>query len=52
MRVSKGLKYRMKAAELRAIEQRYRGAGDVVPALVDAIRARYDLRDDTLPRAG
>ena len=40
------------ASELRAIEQRYRGAGDVVPALVDAIRARYDLRDDSLPRAG
>ena len=42
------------AAELRAIEVRYRGAGDgdAVPTLVDAIRARYDLRDEALARAG
>ncbi|HEX8027615.1 MAG TPA: HAD hydrolase family protein [Vicinamibacterales bacterium] len=36
------------AAELRSIEARHRGApsGDTVAALVDAIRARYDLRDE------
>lgn len=38
------------AAELKAIEARHRGQPgvDVVPALVDAIRARYDLRDEPL----
>ena len=41
------------AAELRAIESRHRGrAGpDTVPDLIDAIRARYDLRDDALVHA-
>jgi hypothetical protein len=36
------------AAELRAIESRHRGkAGpDTMPALIDAIRARYDLREE------
>lgn len=36
------------AAELRAIESRHRGkAGpDTIPHLIDAIRARYDLRED------
>jgi hydroxymethylpyrimidine pyrophosphatase-like HAD family hydrolase len=39
------------AAEMRAIEARQRTAphADVVPALVDAIRARYDLTDELLP---
>jgi hydroxymethylpyrimidine pyrophosphatase-like HAD family hydrolase len=42
------------AAELRSIESRHRGmpSGDTVAALVDAIRARYDLSDDALPAAG
>jgi hydroxymethylpyrimidine pyrophosphatase-like HAD family hydrolase len=41
------------AAELRAIESRHRGrAGpDTIPALIDAIRARYDLREDALAGA-
>jgi hypothetical protein len=36
------------AAELRVIEARYRGKpnADAILALIDAIRARYDLRDD------
>jgi hydroxymethylpyrimidine pyrophosphatase-like HAD family hydrolase len=36
------------AAELRAIEARHRGKSnaDTTLALIDAIRARYDLRDD------
>lgn len=38
------------AAELRSLEARHRGApsGQTLAALVDAIRARYDLRDDQL----
>ena len=38
------------AADLRAIESRHRGkpGPDTIPALIDAIRARYDLRDDVL----
>lgn len=38
------------AADLRAIEARHRGSKgrDTIPDLVDAIRARYDLRDDDL----
>jgi hydroxymethylpyrimidine pyrophosphatase-like HAD family hydrolase len=42
------------AAQLRSIEARHRGAptSDAVPALVDAIRARYDLRDEPLLAAG
>jgi hypothetical protein len=42
------------AAELRAIESRHRGkAGpDTIPDLIDAIRARYDLREDMLAQAG
>ena len=41
------------AADLRAIEARHRGrpGPDTVPDLVDAIRARYDLRDDDMPSA-
>ncbi len=37
------------AADLRALEGQYRGApnAETVGALVDAIRARYDLRDTT-----
>lgn len=36
------------AAELRAIESRHRGrpGPDTMPALIDAIRARYDLREE------
>ena len=36
------------AAELRAIESRHRGTPgpDTMPALIDAIRARYDLREE------
>lgn len=42
------------AAELRAIESRHRGkAGpDTISDLIDAIRARYDLREDALAGAG
>jgi hydroxymethylpyrimidine pyrophosphatase-like HAD family hydrolase len=43
------------AADLRAIESRHRGtpSPDTIPDLVDAIRARYDLRDEpALPIAG
>lgn len=42
------------AADLRAIESRHRGkAGpDTIPDLIDAIRARYDLREDELAPAG
>ena len=42
------------AAELRAIETRHRAkAGpDTMPALIDAIRARYDLGEDALAGAG
>jgi hypothetical protein len=42
------------AADMRAIEARHRGSphADTVPALVDAIRARYDLREDALVAAG
>ena len=42
------------AAELRAIESRHRGRAvrDIIPDLVDAIRARYDLREDVLAGAG
>jgi len=43
------------AADLRAIESRHRGTPgpDTIPDLVDAIRARYDLRDEpALPIAG
>ena len=42
------------AAELRSIEGRHRGmpSPDTVPALVDAIRARYELRDEPLLAAG
>jgi hypothetical protein len=42
------------AAELRALESRHRGkAGpDTIPDLIDAIRARYDLRDDVLAAVG
>jgi hypothetical protein len=42
------------AAELRAIEARHRGAPsrDTIAAIVDAIRARYDLRDEALAAAG
>jgi hydroxymethylpyrimidine pyrophosphatase-like HAD family hydrolase len=38
------------AAELRVIESRHRGKadGDTIADLIDAIRARYDLRDDVL----
>ncbi|MDO8678198.1 MAG: hypothetical protein Q7R30_06495 [Acidobacteriota bacterium] len=38
------------AAELRAIESRHRGrpGPDTIPVLIDAIRARYDLREDLL----
>ncbi|HEX6162489.1 MAG TPA: HAD hydrolase family protein [Vicinamibacterales bacterium] len=38
------------AAELRSIEARHRGVPDrhTIAALVDAIRARYDLRDEPL----
>jgi hypothetical protein len=40
------------ASELKAIETRYRGPadGDAAPALVDAIRARYDLRGEAPAR--
>jgi hydroxymethylpyrimidine pyrophosphatase-like HAD family hydrolase len=39
------------AADMRAIEARHGTAPsrDTVPALIDAIRARYDLRDELLP---
>jgi len=42
------------AAELRAIESRDGGAAGpgTIPALTDAIRARYDLRDDALAGLG
>ena len=42
------------AAELRAIECRHRGKADpdTIPDLIDAIRARYDLREDLLAGAG
>ena len=42
------------ASEMRAIESRHRGtpSPDTVPALVDAIRARYDLRDEPLLASG
>jgi hypothetical protein len=42
------------AADLRSIESRHRGtpSPNTIPALVDAIRARYDLRDETLLAAG
>lgn len=42
------------AAELRAIEARHRGtpSRDTIAAIVDAIRARYDLRDEALAAAG
>lgn len=42
------------AAEVRTIESRYRGrAGpDAIPDLIDAIRARYDLREEMLAGAG
>lgn len=42
------------AAELRAIESRHRGqvGADAIPDLIDAIRARYDLRADELASAG
>jgi hypothetical protein len=42
------------ASELRAIESRHRGktGPDTVPDLIDAIRARYDLRDDVLAGVG
>lgn len=42
------------AAELRAIESRYRtrAGPDAIPELIDAIRARYDLREDALAAAG
>jgi hypothetical protein len=43
------------AADVRAIESRHRGTPgpDMIPDLVDAIRARYDLRDEpALPIAG
>jgi hypothetical protein len=42
------------AAELRAIEAKHRGrhSRDTVAAVVDAIRARYDLSDETLLAAG
>ena len=42
------------AAELRAIEIRHRGkvGPDTIPQLIDAIRARYDLREDALAGAG
>ena len=42
------------AAELRAIESRHRGKAspDTIPELIDAIRARYDLREDVLAGAG
>ena len=42
------------AAELRVIESRHRGKAspDTGPDLIDAIRARYDLRDDELAAAG
>ena len=42
------------AAELRTIEGSHHGApnADTIAALVDAIRARYDLRDEPLLAAG
>ena len=42
------------ASELRSIEARHRGraSGETLPAMVDAIRARYDLRDEPLLAAG
>lgn len=42
------------AAELRAIEARHRGKSGpaTIPDLIDAIRARYDLREDVLADAG
>lgn len=42
------------AAGLRSLEARHRGTpgGDAIPALVDAIRARYELRDETVLAAG
>ena len=38
------------AAELRALEERHRGASrdEVVPEIIGAIRARYDLFEDEL----
>ena len=42
------------ATELRALESRHRGTAgpDIIPALIDAIRARYDLREDLAAVAG
>ncbi len=42
------------AADLRALEAQHRGSPntETLAALVDAIRARYDLRDDVLREAG
>jgi hypothetical protein len=42
------------AADMRTVESRHRAAPnpDTVAALVDVIRARYDLRDDGLLEAG
>ena len=42
------------ASELQVIESRHRGkAGpDTIPDLIDAIRGRYDLREDVLAGAG
>jgi hypothetical protein len=42
------------AAELRTIESKHcaKASPDAIPDLIDAIRARYDLRDDDLVAAG
>jgi hypothetical protein len=42
------------ATELSSIEARHRGTAgpDIIPDLVDAIRARYDLREELLASAG